>query len=93
LLWIDAPGWLVASVYVALGWTGVLAVPDLFSGAGTAWATLLIVGGGLYTLGAIGYALQRPDPWPAVFGFHEIFHVLVIAAATVQFVGVAGVVL
>jgi len=93
LLWIDAPGWVAASVYLALGWIGALAIPDLFSGAGVAWATLLVVGGGLYTLGAIGYALRRPDPWPAVFGFHEIFHVLVIAAATVQFVGVAGVVL
>ena len=51
------------------------------------------MGGGLYTLGALTYALRRPDPWPTVFGFHELFHVLVIAAATVQFVGVAGVVL
>jgi len=93
LLWIDAPGWVAAGVYLSLGWIGALAIPDLFSGAGVAWTTLLLVGGGLYTLGAIAYALRRPDPWPAVFGFHEIFHVLVIAAATVQFVGVAGVVL
>ena len=93
LLWIDAPGWLAAGVYLALGWIGVLTIPELFSGAGTAWATLLIVGGGLYTLGAIAYALRRPNPWPAVFGFHELFHVLVIAAAAVQFIGVAGVVL
>jgi hemolysin III len=93
LLWIDAPGWVAAGVYLALGWIGALAIPDLFSGAGTAWATLLMVGGGLYTLGAIAYALGRPNLWPGVFGFHELFHVLVIAAAAVQFIGVAGVVL
>jgi hemolysin III len=93
LVWIDAPNWVAAAVYLSLGWIGVLAVPQLFSGAGTAWATLMVVGGGLYTLGAIAYALRRPNPWPAVFGFHELFHVLVVAAAAVHFVGVAGVVL
>jgi hemolysin III len=93
LLWIDAPGWVAAGVYLTLGWIGVLAVPQFFSEAGVAWATLMMVGGGLYTLGAIAYALRKPDPWPTVFGFHELFHVLVIAAATVQFIGVAGVVL
>jgi hemolysin III len=79
-------------VYVALGWIGVAALPQLF-GAGVAWGTLLLVGGGLYTLGAVTYALQRPNPWPAVFGFHEIFHVLVVAAAATQFIAVAAVVL
>ena len=90
--WIDAPRWLIAAVYLALGWVGVAALPQLF-GAGVAWATLLLVGGGLYTVGAIIYALQRPDPWPSVFGFHELFHVLVVAAAVTQFVAVAAVVL
>ena len=90
--WIDAPRWLGASVYLALGWIGAVALPQLF-GAGVAWATLLIVGGALYTLGALTYAFQRPDPWPAVFGFHEVFHVLVVAAAVTQFVAVAAVVL
>jgi len=93
LLWIDAPEWVAAIVYVALGWVGVLAIPQFYSEAGIAWATLMVVGGGIYTLGALTYALRRPDPWPTVFGFHEFFHVLVIAAAAVQFVGVAGVVL
>jgi hemolysin III len=93
LVWIEAPEWLTAIVYVALGWVGVIAMPDFFAHAGVAWTTLIIVGGGLYTLGALAYALRRPDPWPTVFGFHELFHVLVIAAATVQFIGVAGVVL
>jgi hemolysin III len=92
LAWIDAPRWLGSAVYVALGWIGVAALPQLF-GAGVAWGTLLLVGGGLYTVGAVIYALQRPDPWPSVFGFHEVFHVLVVAAAVTQFVAVAAVVL
>src|SRR5262245_22147475 len=92
LVWIDAPKWLAAIVYIALGWAGVLAAPDLFSGAGVAAATLCAVGGVLYTLGAIAYATRRPNPWPLTFGYHEVFHVLVVAAAAVQFVAVALVV-
>jgi hemolysin III len=92
LAWIGAPKWLVAIVYVALGWVGVVAAPQLFSGAGVAAATLVAVGGVLYTVGAIAYATRRPDRWPATFGYHELFHVLVVAAAAVQFVAVALVV-
>jgi hemolysin III len=91
--WIDAPRWLGAIVYVALGWVGVIATPQLFSGAGVTWATLIVVGGALYTLGALAYAAQWPNPAPAVFGFHEVFHVLVVAAAATQFVAVTAVVL
>jgi hemolysin III len=91
--WIEGPRWLIAGVYVALGWVGVLAMPELFSGAGVAWATLTLVGGALYTLGALAYATKWPDPVPHVFGFHEVFHVLVIAAAATQFVAVAAVTL
>jgi hemolysin III len=76
-------------VDVALGWAGVVAAPDLISGAGVAAATLCAVGGALYTLGAVAYAAKRPDPWPRTFGYHEVFHVLVVAAAAVQFVAVA----
>jgi hemolysin III len=93
LLWIDAPEWVAAIVYLALGWVGVATLPQLFTQAGVAAGVLVIVGGALYTLGAIGYALGRPNPWPSVFGFHEIFHILVIAAAATQFVAVALVVL
>lgn len=92
LVWIEAPKWIAAIVYLALGWAGVIAAPDLFSGAGVAAATLVAVGGVLYTVGALTYALHRPNPWPATFGYHEIFHVLVVAAAAVQFVAVALVV-
>ena len=92
LAWVDAPRYLAAGVYLLLGWVGVIAVPQLFD-AGIAWAVLLLVGGGLYSVGAVTYATKWPNPAPAVFGFHEVFHVLVIAAATVQFVAVTAVVL
>jgi hemolysin III len=92
LAWVGAPKWLVTLVYVTLGWVGVVAAPQLVSGAGVAAATLVAVGGVLYTVGAIAYATKRPNRWPRTFGYHELFHVLVVAAATVQFVAVALVV-
>jgi hemolysin III len=92
LAWIDAPKWLVALVFVALGWVGVVAVPELFA-VGVAPAVLVFVGGALYTLGALAYAMKRPNPAPAVFGYHEIFHLLVIVAAIAHFVAIAGFVL
>jgi hemolysin III len=85
LIWIDAPNWLVAATYVVLGWVAVAAFPALLDGLGLV-ATLLVAAGGLlYTAGAVVYALRRPDPVPAVFGYHEVFHALVIAAATLQY--------
>jgi hemolysin III len=89
LAWIDAPKWLTTTVFIVLGWVGVIAVPELFS-VGIAPAVLVIVGGGLYTLGALAYALKRPDPVPAIFGYHEIFHLFVIGAAVVHFVAIAA---
>ena len=70
----------------------MVAGPRIFSGAGVTAAMLVLVGGVLYTVGAVVYARRRPDPWPATFGYHEIFHLLVVAAAAVQFVAVAIVV-
>jgi hemolysin III len=89
LVWIDAPRWLSAVLYVALGWVAVVVLPQLWNRAGVMAVALLATGGVLYTLGAIVYALRRPDPSPRVFGYHEVFHVLVIAAAAVQFAAVA----
>lgn len=89
LVWIDAPKWAVAAIYVALGWVAVVAFPEIYAALGLAATALLAAGGGLYTAGAVVYALRRPDPAPAVFGYHEIFHVLVIAAAALQFAVVA----
>ena len=90
LLWPDTPKWLTAGVYVTLGWVAVIAFPQLASELGPVGMALVAGGGLLYTAGAVVYALRRPDPSPAVFGYHEIFHVLVIAAALLQFVAVAA---
>jgi hemolysin III len=89
LVWVTAPKWVTASVYVGLGWVAVIAMPALAEQLGAVGVALLMGGGLLYTAGAVIYALQRPDPVPAVFGYHEIFHVLVIAAALAHFAVVA----
>ena len=74
LLWSDAPKWLHATLYVSLGWVAVAALPQLGRAIGLAGMTLLGLGGVLYTMGAVVYAVRRPDPVPAVFGYHEVFH-------------------
>jgi hemolysin III len=83
--WIDAPKWATAAVGVALGWVSVVALPQMPG----VEAILLAIGGVLYTAGALAYALKRPNPFPRVFGYHEVFHVLVVAAAATQFAAVA----
>lgn len=93
LVWIDAPRALKSAGYVALGWVGILALPEIIEHLGAVPTALFLVGGVFYTVGAIIYAKRRPDPIPSVFGYHEVFHALVIAAALVQFVAVAGFVL
>jgi hemolysin III len=89
LVWIDAPKPVVASAYVMLGWVAVAAFPDLIEELGVTATGLIVAGGALYTTGALVYALQRPNPAPAVFGYHEIFHLLVIVAAALQYAVVA----
>jgi hemolysin III len=87
------PRWLFAAVYVLVGWSALFAFRQLYSGLG-ALGFLLILGGGLaYTAGAVVYALKRPDPWPQVFGFHEVFHLLTIVGAGLHFAAIAFVVL
>jgi hemolysin III len=90
LAWITAPRVLVAATYLALGWVAVIATPQLIDRAGVAPTILIAAGGLLYSIGATVYALKRPDPWPQTFGFHEVFHSLVTAAAVVHFVAIAG---
>ncbi len=90
MVWINAPRVLAATVYMVLGWVGVLMLPQLVSSVGIAPAALFVAGGALYTAGAVIYMRRRPDPLPAVFGFHEIFHALVIAAALAHFVAIAA---
>jgi len=89
LLWVSAPKWLTATVYVALGWVAVVAMPALAHELGAVGVGLVMFGGLLYTAGAVIYALGRPNPAPATFGYHEIFHVLVVAAAAAHFAVVA----
>lgn len=86
--WIDAPKWVTAPAYLLVGWVGVIAAPQLFSEVGVAGAVLLIVGGALYTVGALTYATHWPNPFPRTFGYHEVFHLLVVVALTVQLVAV-----
>jgi hemolysin III len=93
LYWIHAPRWVSAIAYLAVGWIGIIALPQFFPALGVAAAVLLIVGAGMYTIGALMYATTWPNPFPATLGFHEVFHLLVIAAAVVQFVALSLVVL
>jgi hemolysin III len=88
--WITAPRFLQAIAYLALGWFAIIAIPQMVARLPLAPLILLAVGGLLYSAGAAIYAAQRPDPWPRVFGFHEVFHALVVAAAVVHFVAMAG---
>jgi hemolysin III len=88
--WITAPRVLSAACYLALGWVSVIAMPQMIDKLDLAPLVLLGAGGVLYSLGALVYATKRPNPWPEVFGFHEVFHALVILAAAVQFIALAG---
>ena len=87
--WVKAPRALVAAVCVLLGWAAVPLLPALKAALGTGAVALLAAGGVVYSLGAVVYAIKRPDPFPRVFGYHEIFHALVIAAAVCHFAVVA----
>ncbi len=89
LVWTTAPKWLTASVYIALGWVAVAAMPSLARELGAVGVGLVMLGGLMYTAGAIIYAMGRPNPAPATFGYHEIFHALVVAAAAAHFAVVA----
>jgi hemolysin III len=93
LYWIHAPRWVSAIAYLAVGWIGIVALPQFFPALGVAAAVLVIVGAGLYTVGALAYATTWPNPFPHTLGFHEVFHLLVVAAAVTQFVAVSLVVL
>jgi hemolysin III len=89
MIWIDHPKWVAAIIYLALGWVAVAAFPELWSEMGVAGTMLVAAGGLLYTAGAVVYATQRPNPNPAIFGYHEVFHLLVIAAAVAHFSAIA----
>ncbi len=86
----NAPRWLGVGLYIALGWVGLVAAAPVVSALPVTAIVLLVLGGQLYTVGAIIYALRRPDPFPRVFGYHEVFHTFVIAGSAVHFALVAA---
>ncbi len=81
LFWINAPRWLSTSIYVAMGWLAVTAIVPLMNTLSTEGLTWLLAGGVFYTSGAVIYGMKRPDPFPGVFGFHEIWHMFVMAGS------------
>ncbi len=89
LIWMNAPELLVGGTFIGLGWVAGLAIPWVWIDACVAPAVLMLVGGLLYTAGALSFHRRWPDPFPSVFGFHEVFDVYVCAAAVCQFVAIA----
>ena len=87
--WLGAPRWLVTASYLALGWVAIFFLPTFWNAFAKSTVLLLVIGGVLYSVGAVIYARKRPNPSPAWFGFHELFHAFTIAAYLVQFVAVA----
>ena len=79
VFWITAPRWLYVPLYVLLGWAAMMYLVDILN-ANAAAMILVLVGGVMYTLGAVVYGIKKPNPWPGHFGFHEIFHTLTVLA-------------
>jgi hemolysin III len=88
--WLDAPKWAVALPYIVVGWSALAVIPQLLRGMGGTGFGLLLGGGVAYTVGAVVYAKRKPDPYPTVFGYHEIFHACTVVGAVLQFVAVAA---
>jgi hemolysin III len=80
MAWLSAPKWAIVPPYLALGWVAAFVLPALLHAGGVAPLVLLLAGGGFYSLGALAYATQRPDPRPQVFGYHEVFHACTLVA-------------
>ena len=88
LAWPHSPRWLGVPIYIALGWVAVFVLPELLHHAGVAALVLLLVGGLLYTVGAVFYATRWPNPWPQVFGYHEFFHAATVVAAICHYIAI-----
>jgi hemolysin III len=87
-VWPHLPRWVGAPLYLALGWGAVAIMPDVLHHGGVACLVLLAVGGVAYSVGAVFYALRRPNPWPAVFGHHEFFHACTLIAALAHHIAI-----
>lgn len=92
MVWLNAPRWLVAGVYVVVGWTALAFIPVLWNQLGVVTFSLVVAGGVVYSIGARVYSARRPDPMPAAFGFHEVFHALVVAAGLIFYVAITRVI-
>ena len=88
MLWPSAPRWVMTPAYVALGWVAIFFMGAIIRGGGVAAAVLMLVGGAFYSLGAAAYATRRPDPRPATFGYHEVFHLCTLIGALCHYVGI-----
>lgn len=86
MFWLHAPRPVVSAVYLVVGWSALIEIGPLLESLSTTDFILMFTGGSLYTVGAVVYAAKRPNPSPAHFGFHEVFHALVVTAATVHYV-------
>ncbi|MEU4677317.1 hemolysin III family protein [Micromonospora sp. NPDC023737] len=88
LIWPHAPRWVSAPLYLALGWVAVAMLPQILHEGGVTALVLLLAGGAVYSVGAVFYALRRPNPWPTVFGHHEFFHACTLLAAICHHVAI-----
>ena len=88
MAWMHAPELVVGGTFVGLGWAAGVALPGVWLHSGAAAGALMLTGGLLYTAGALSYHWRRPDPYPSVFGYHEVFHVYVCAAAVCQYIAI-----
>ena len=88
LSWPTAPRWLGVPLYIGLGWVAVFILTDILHIAGVTSLVLLAVGGLLYTVGGVAYAIKKPNPWPGTFGYHEVFHAMTIVAAICHYIAV-----
>ncbi|MFP5348004.1 MAG: PAQR family membrane homeostasis protein TrhA [Actinomycetes bacterium] len=89
IFWVTAPRWLYVPAYIAMGWVAVAFLPSFLRAGGPVVLALVVLGGLLYTAGGVIYGLKRPNPSPRWFGFHEVFHVLTVAAFVSHYVGVS----
>ena len=88
LLWMDAPRWLYTALYLAMGWVAVFWLVQFWDAGGPLVVALIAAGGLVYSVGAAVYGRRRPDPWPATFGFHEIFHACTGIAAVLHYAAI-----
>jgi len=85
VFWIHAPRWFSSVIYVVAGWIALIYLLPIVHALGVGGSLWLFIGGGFYTLGAVIYAVKRPDPWPGFFGFHEVFHLFIMVGSAMHF--------